>query len=86
MEKRSCRRCGLKTVLTQEEIDKAVSAVIGMKGIRLADEETAEARMKACRACERLEYGSTCALCGCLIEVRCRLADSRCPYPKNPKW
>lgn len=76
----------MKTALTEEDINKMVDEVIHMKGIRLVDEETCNNRISACMQCEKLEYGSTCMLCGCVVQVRARLRDGRCPYPKNNKW
>lgn len=81
-----CKRCGTKTVLSQEEIDKMVSQVTAMKGVRLVDDETYNSRMEKCLECEKLEYGSTCMLCGCVMQVRARLKEGKCPYPKSKKW
>ncbi|MDD6483491.1 MAG: DUF6171 family protein [Clostridiales bacterium] len=78
-----CRRCGLKTVLSDEDIQKAVDRVRRMKGVRLAEEKVFEERFSKCRGCEKLEYGSTCMLCGCIMQVRARLFEGKCP--KN-KW
>ncbi len=85
MEKQ-CRRCGLKTSLSETDIEKMVAQVTSMRGVRLVKEEEYERRLAACRRCEKLEYGSTCMLCGCVVQVRAYLADGRCPYPKRSKW
>ncbi len=79
---RKCKRCGLKTVLNEEEINKAVEQVTRMKGVRLASEEEFKNRFAVCAECEKLEYGSTCMLCGCIMQVRARLADGKCPAKK----
>lgn len=81
-----CRRCGNGPHVTDEDIKKAVDALTKMKGVRLAGRDTFLRRLAACKACDKLEYGSTCMACGCLVEVRARLANERCPYPKNNKW
>jgi len=86
MDKGKCKRCGLKTVISGEEIEKMVSEITKMKGIRLVDEETYNKRFEVCKGCEKFEYGSTCALCGCVMQVRARLKDGKCPYPKKKKW
>lgn len=85
-KKTKCKRCGLKTVLPQEEIDKMVSQVTNMRGVKLVEEKVYNERFAICTECEKFEYGSTCTLCGCVMQVRARLADGRCPYPKNKKW
>ncbi|MGN0162749.1 MAG: DUF6171 family protein [Candidatus Ornithomonoglobus sp.] len=86
MDRKKCRRCGLKTVLGEEDIAHMVNEVRSMKGIRLAEEDEYKRRMSICRECEKLEYGSTCALCGCVMQVRAMLHDGKCPFPKHSKW
>ena len=81
-----CKRCGLKTVLSDEDINKMVAEVRAMRGIRLVDEDEYNRRLEICRSCEKFEYGSTCTLCGCVMQVRAQLRDSKCPYPKQSKW
>ena len=81
-----CKRCGLKTVLTADDVEKAVEQVRVMKGIKLADDETYNKRLSICRECDKLEYGCTCMLCGCIVNVRAVMADGKCPYPKKSKW
>lgn len=81
-----CKRCGLKTVLSEEDIRKMVDDVRKMRGIQLTDDDEYNRRLEICRNCEKLEYSSTCALCGCVVHVRAMLRDGRCPYPKKSKW
>ncbi|MCH5213444.1 MAG: hypothetical protein J1G06_10560 [Oscillospiraceae bacterium] len=81
-----CKRCGLKTVLSEEDIQKMVNNVRKMRGIRLVDDDEYNRRLEICRNCGKLEYGSTCALCGCVVQVRAMLQDGRCPYPKKSRW
>lgn len=81
-----CKRCGLKTALEDEEIGKMVEQVRSMKGVRLVDEDEYARRLGICGECEKLEYGSTCMLCGCVMQVRAMLKDGKCPYPKQRKW
>lgn len=77
-----CKICGLKTHLSEDDIQKMIDEVISMKGIRLADEDVYKSRYDACMECDNLMYGSTCSQCGCIIQVRARLADGRCPKKK----
>lgn len=81
-----CKRCENKTTLTDKDIKKMVNDVRNMKGIRLADAEEYKRRLDICSACEKFQYGSTCALCGCVMQVRAMLLDGRCPFPKKSKW
>jgi hypothetical protein len=77
-----CKRCGLKTVLSETDIQKMVDEITGMKGIRLVSEEIYGSRFEICKECDRFVYGSTCSVCGCVMQVRARLADGKCPQKK----
>lgn len=85
MEKK-CKRCAAKTVLSDEEITKMVTQVTSMRGVRLVPEKEYERRFSICSRCEHFFYGSTCMLCGCVMQVRARLSDGRCPAPKGGFW
>lgn len=85
MENKKCKRCNMKTVLNSEEIEEAVNKIISTKGIKLVDEEVYLERISKCFNCEKFEYGSTCMLCGCLMQVRARLYDGKCPAKKWSK-
>lgn len=77
-----CKRCEAKTALSPDDIQKMVNEVTSMKGIRLTDTDEYERRFALCRLCEYFMYGSTCSQCGCVMQVRARLADGRCPKKK----
>lgn len=81
MEK--CKRCAAKTSLGAEDIEKMVEEVTSMRGVRLAEETLYKKRLGICAECEKFMYGSTCMLCGCVMQVRAYLADGKCP---NRKW
>ncbi|MCH5209928.1 MAG: hypothetical protein J1F01_03085 [Oscillospiraceae bacterium] len=80
MEK--CKRCGLKTVLSESDIQKMVDEVTSLRGVRLVNDETYSNRFNKCTECENFMYGSTCAVCGCVMQVRARLTDGKCPRKK----
>lgn len=80
MEK--CKRCNIKTVLTEADIQKMIDEVTAMRGVRLADNSVYLARFAVCSECDKLMYGSTCGVCGCVMQVRARLADGKCPQKK----
>jgi hypothetical protein len=52
---------------------------------RLVDDSTYSERLRACRSCPDLRYATTCRHCGCLVQVRARLADQTCPA-SSPRW
>lgn len=77
-----CKRCGLKTALSEEDIAKMVDEVTSMRGIRLVNDEKYTERFSVCGECENFMYGSTCIICGCVMQVRALLGDGRCPKKK----
>ena len=83
---KKCRKCFGKSEISPETIEKMVDEVRSMKGVRLVCEEEYARRFVICEQCEKLEDGATCMLCGCVMQVRARLADGKCPYPKGGRW
>lgn len=77
-----CKRCNTKTALSESDIEKMISEVTGMKGVRTVTEEAYSARFNICLSCDSFMYGSTCGVCGCVMQVRARLADGKCPKKK----
>ena len=80
-----CRRCDLKTVLSDAEIAPMVKEVMA-SGMKLVNEEEYSRRLRICMECEKLAYGTTCMLCGAVVQVRCLMERGKCRFPKNPKW
>mgnify|MGYP000855630927 CR=1 FL=1 len=80
-----CKRCSLKTVLTDEDVAPMVREVIS-SGMSLVDEDIYSSRLSKCLECDKLAYGTTCMLCGAVVQVRCLLERGKCPFPKEPKW
>ena len=77
-----CKRCDIKTVLSEADIEKMVNEVKAMRSVRLVSSEVYAERFGVCGECESFLYGSTCSVCGCVMQVRARLADGRCPKKK----
>ena len=69
-------------MLSEEEIQKAVDDITRIKGVRLVAEAEYTRRFGICLECPHFMYGSTCDVCGCIVHVRARLADGRCPRKK----
>lgn len=80
-----CRRCGLKTALEDEDIAKMVESV-KRSGMRLADDAEYARRLAACAQCDRLMYGSTCMVCGAVVQARCLTQRGKCPDPRGARW
>ena len=80
MEK--CKRCATKTALSDADIQKMIDEVRAMRGVRMAGEDVYKKRLAVCGGCGKFMFGSTCSVCGCVMQVRAMLADGRCPKKK----
>ena len=47
-----CKRCGLKTVLSEDDIQKMVEQVTSMKSVRLVSSDVYENRFDICQNCD----------------------------------
>lgn len=81
-----CKGCRASVRLKPGEVDRIVAEYLLEHPGSLADETLYRSRLANCRACEDLQYGTTCRHCGCLVEVRARLLDKICPRPGRPAW
>jgi len=43
-------------------------------------------RLRLCRACSQLQYGTTCSHSGCLVQVIAKQEYKQCPSPQAPAW
>ena len=72
--------------ITQDEVKVAIDKLARIKKIKFVSDSIYEFRLQQCTNCKYLEYGTTCLQCGCLVEIRAKLIDGKCPYPKISKW
>lgn len=80
-----CKGCSATVRLTPAEAEAAFTR-LNMPRNRIADEAEYGRRMALCLSCEDFEYGTTCRYCGCLMQVRARLAPDGCPHPAGSRW
>lgn len=81
-----CKGCSASVRLSPEEIKKLFGETLRVRDVKTVSNEEYQRRLAICRSCESLQYGTTCIHCGCIVEIRAKLAASGCPYPYNPKW
>ncbi len=81
-----CKGCSANVHISEEEINRAIAILRKNKNTKFVDDKTYEFRLEQCKNCEFLEYGTTCLKCGCIVQIRAKLADSSCPYAKERKW
>jgi len=86
MENRaSCKSCDPALRMTAEEIAKVFHG-LAVRKVKLADRAEYERRLRICGNCPDLRGGTTCGHCGCLVEVRAKIAASSCPAPGSSFW
>lgn len=81
-----CKGCSASVRLSPEEIKKLFGETLRIRDVKTVSEEEYQRRLALCRSCDSLQYGTTCIHCGCIVEIRAKLAASHCPYPYDPKW
>ena len=81
-----CEACSVSVHLTEQEIEEIFGNTVRVKNVKTATEEEYARRMEICKSCDSLLYGTTCRHCGCVIQVKAKLATAKCPFPYQPKW
>ena len=81
-----CKGCREKVRLSKEEIQQIFGDAAKVRDVKLVPEDVYEMRFKICSQCPALHYSTTCIYCGCLMPVKAKLQNAKCPYPYAPKW
>ncbi len=81
-----CKGCTISARVSDEEIEQAIDKLSRLKGMRFVEDALYTERLEKCGLCQYLEYGNTCLQCGCIVQIKAKLPDSKCPYPGNRKW
>jgi membrane protease subunit (stomatin/prohibitin family) len=81
-----CKACSASVNVSEQEIDEMLNKIISGNQFQIAAEEIYENRLDKCFSCNYLQYGTTCMQCGCIVQIRAKLKDSTCPYPKLSRW
>lgn len=81
-----CKGCLTNVRVKPESVERILRDYLREHPGPLAGDGEYRRRLDLCRACGDLEYGTTCRHCGCLVEVRARLADKHCPSPAARAW
>jgi hypothetical protein len=81
-----CKGCRATVRLRRQDVERIAAEYLRDHPGALAAEAVYQERLARCRTCADLEYSTTCRHCGCLVDVRARLTDKRCPRPGHPAW
>ncbi|WP_028610224.1 DUF6171 family protein [Paenibacillus harenae] len=80
-----CKGCSDEYRVTDEQIDRILAAPMFSSGISVPD-EVYERRLAQCGACPKLQFGTTCAVCGCFVRIAAKYKDRACPLPGGSRW
>ncbi|MCX6345394.1 MAG: DUF6171 family protein [Armatimonadetes bacterium] len=80
-----CKSCGGSVRISEAEIRRLLEEM-QLSESDMISETDYNSRLSICRACEHLEYNTTCSFCGCLVAIRAWIAEKHCPKPGFPKW
>jgi len=82
----ACKGCRATVRLKAGEAERILAEYLRAHPEPVATPAERARRLELCASCPALEYGTTCAHCGCLVAVRASLADHHCPQPGQPRW
>jgi hypothetical protein len=80
-----CKGCSANVHVSEEQLDRILTKLASHPGDCVSDADYA-VRLGKCEACPSLQYGTTCAHCGCFVRVRAKLAAKSCPHPSGSHW
>ncbi|AWB43515.1 hypothetical protein DCC85_04275 [Paenibacillus sp. CAA11] len=83
-EARPCKGCERDITVTDQQISRMVDRM--RLNFECVNEENYRVRLSACQSCSSLMEGHTCAVCGCIVQVRALLADQDCPNAQGSRW
>ncbi|NLB90064.1 MAG: hypothetical protein GX786_02425 [Clostridiales bacterium] len=79
-----CRRCLLEEIGDTATFDSIQKYKQAIAPHGKAEESLYQKRLEQCKQCDELLNG-TCNLCGCYVQMRAALKQSRCPA-SPAKW
>ncbi len=82
MDNIRCRACEYTSAIHRETVEKELSRLRGMKGLRLSSDELYNERLIICGGCAHLDFNNVCMMCGCYVQIRAFTTDGRCPMKK----
>jgi hypothetical protein len=83
---RPCASCQPQVRLTKESLAKILADYLREHDEQVVDDAAYISRLGVCMKCQDLLGGCTCRHCGCLVQVRAKLAGKSCPSPAGAKW
>ncbi|MFD1955614.1 DUF6171 family protein [Paenibacillus thailandensis] len=83
---RGCKGCRDDYRVTDEQISRILQAPMFRSPEHSVSDDVYERRLAACGACDKLMNGTTCTVCGCIVQVAAKLKERSCPRPGGDRW
>ena len=81
-----CKSCEDTVRLSEREMRMIFGDVLRVRDVKLATEGTYSMRLGICGDCGSLQAGTTCEHCGCVVQVKAKMLNAKCPYPYVSRW
>jgi hypothetical protein len=82
----NCKACSASVKVKNVQIKEMLDEIEANESFELAHIELYNFRLSKCDECKYLQYETTCMQCGCIVQIRARLANSTCPFPSVSRW
>lgn len=79
-----CKGCSESVEVSPDSIAQMVAQV--ERSGQAVEDEVYNRRLGKCLDCSYLEYGTTCMLCGCIVQVKAKYRTGSCPHPQQSRW
>ncbi|MGF7045607.1 hypothetical protein J2T13_000067 [Paenibacillus sp. DS2015] len=83
--KNICKGCTEDVHISEVQLKRILDS-LSLKSEHMVTDEYYNERVSICMACPSLQYGTTCAHCGCIVQIRAKMKDKGCPFPGLTKW
>lgn len=83
--KEQCKKCLLQEAGENNSYNQLMEYIASIDESLKVDESVYNKRLSACRKCDMLISGM-CLKCGCYVELRAVLKDSKCANADNVIW
>lgn len=84
-ETTECKGCREEYKVTKAQIARILASPM-FASEHCVPDAIYEERLRACRSCPKLENGTTCRVCGCIVPVVAKLKERTCPMPGGGRW
>ncbi|QAY68044.1 DUF6171 family protein [Paenibacillus protaetiae] len=83
---RGCKGCESSYHVTDQQINRMLQAPMFQSPEHCVTDEMYQLRLTACSGCDKLMNGTTCLICGCIVQITAKLKARSCAKPGDDRW